>query len=164
MICKYFISYFSSCLFRFLEDPQRMNVALTRAKQSIIVLVHSDSLQVHVLRCHGLFSYSEKSQNRTIFCYILWHFRICTMVIEALTPLYRTSRIKMYKNNARSRLFFRIAKRLLLLKACFTLESKIAREMYSKYDRKVLRNYFCHCFEFFNQQLRHHLDTIKSSV
>ena len=31
--------------------------------------------------------------------------------MEALTPLDRTSLIKMYKNNARSRLFCRIAKR-----------------------------------------------------
>ena len=34
-----------------------------------------------------------------------------TIKIEALTPLDRTSCIKMYKNNARSRLFCRIAKR-----------------------------------------------------
>ena len=34
-----------------------------------------------------------------------------TIAIEALTPLYRTSRIKLYKNIARSRLFCRIAKR-----------------------------------------------------
>ena len=33
------------------------------------------------------------------------------MVIEALTPLDRVSCIKMYKNNTRSRLFCRIAKR-----------------------------------------------------
>ena len=31
--------------------------------------------------------------------------------MEALTPLDRTLRIKMYKNNAQSRLFLRIAKR-----------------------------------------------------
>ena len=36
---------------------------------------------------------------------------MCTIVIEALTPLDRISCIKMYKNNARSRLFCRIAKR-----------------------------------------------------
>ena len=35
---------------------------------------------------------------------------MCTIVIEVLTPLDRASRIKMYKNNARSRLFPRIAK------------------------------------------------------
>ena len=33
-----------------------------------------------------------------------------TIAIEALTPLNRTSRIKLYKNIARSRLFCRIAK------------------------------------------------------
>ena len=32
-----------------------------------------------------------------------------TIVIETLTPLSRTSCIKMYKNDARSRLFGRIA-------------------------------------------------------
>ena len=36
---------------------------------------------------------------------------MCTILIEALTPLNRTSCIKMSKNNARSRLFRRIAKR-----------------------------------------------------
>ena len=35
------------------------------------------------------------------------------MVIEALTPLDRTSRIKEYKNNAPSRLFCSIAKRAI---------------------------------------------------
>ena len=40
---------------------------------------------------------------------------MCTIVIEALTPLDRTLRIKMYKNNTRSRLFFRIAKRSIAL-------------------------------------------------
>ena len=39
---------------------------------------------------------------------------MCTTLIEALTPLDRTSRTKMYKNNARSRLFSRIAKRSIL--------------------------------------------------
>ena len=36
---------------------------------------------------------------------------MCTIAIQALTPLNRTSRIKLYKNIARSRLFSRIAKR-----------------------------------------------------
>ena len=53
----------------------------------------------------------EKDQNRTVFCYILSNFRICTILMEALTPLDRTSCIKMYKNNARSSLFCRKAKR-----------------------------------------------------
>ena len=45
--------------------------------------------------------------------------RMCTIAIEALTPLYRTSRIKLYKNNARSRLFCRIAKRSVFLRIQF---------------------------------------------
>ena len=57
------------------------------------------------------FSNSEKNQNGTVFCYILSNFRICAIHIEALTLLDRTARIKMYKNNARSSLFCRIAKR-----------------------------------------------------
>ena len=36
---------------------------------------------------------------------------MCTIAIEAVTPLFRTSRINLYKNIARSRLFCRIAKR-----------------------------------------------------
>ena len=36
---------------------------------------------------------------------------MCTIAIETLKPLNRISCIKMYKNNARSRLFCRIAKR-----------------------------------------------------
>ena len=36
---------------------------------------------------------------------------MCTIAIEALTPLYQTSRIKLYKDIARSSLFCRIAKR-----------------------------------------------------
>ena len=40
---------------------------------------------------------------------------MCTIVIEALTPLDRTSRIKIFKNDARSRLFCRIAKRSMPL-------------------------------------------------
>ena len=36
---------------------------------------------------------------------------MCTIVVEALTPFDQISCIKMYKNNARSRLFCRIAKR-----------------------------------------------------
>ena len=35
---------------------------------------------------------------------------MCAIVIEALTPFDRTPCIKLHKNNARSRLFFRIAK------------------------------------------------------
>ena len=36
---------------------------------------------------------------------------MCTIAIEALTPLNRTSRIKLYRNIVRSRLFSRIGKR-----------------------------------------------------
>ena len=52
----------------------------------------------------------KKNLDRAIFHYILQNFRMCTIHKEALTPLNRASRIKMYENNARSRLFCRIAK------------------------------------------------------
>ena len=39
---------------------------------------------------------------------------MCTIAIEAVTPLFRTSRINLYKNIARSRLFCRIAKRSIV--------------------------------------------------
>ena len=47
---------------------------------------------------------------------------MCIIVIEPLTPLDRTSRMKLYKNNARSRLFCRIAERSIetLAKLSFT--------------------------------------------
>ena len=41
---------------------------------------------------------------------------MCTIAIEALTPLDRTLCIKMYKTNARSRLFCLIAKRSIELR------------------------------------------------
>ena len=53
----------------------------------------------------------RKNLNRTILRCILQNFRTCTTVTEALTPLDRTSRIRLYKKNPRSRLFCRIAKR-----------------------------------------------------
>ena len=56
----------------------------------------------------------KKNLNRMTLVYILKNFRMCTIVIEALTPLHRASRIKMYKNIARSRLFCRIAKRSIV--------------------------------------------------
>ena len=43
------------------------------------------------------FIYSEEAVNRTKFCYVLKNFLMCTIVIEALTPLDRASCIKMYK-------------------------------------------------------------------
>ena len=39
---------------------------------------------------------------------------MCIIVIEPLTTLDRTSRIKLYQKNARSRLFSRIAKRSIV--------------------------------------------------
>ena len=71
-------------------------------------------IQVVLLRSQKInkpFSYSKKNQNRAVFCYILSKFRMCTILIQGLTPLDRTSCIKMYKNNSRSSLFCRIAKR-----------------------------------------------------
>ena len=40
---------------------------------------------------------------------------MCIIAIEPLRPLDRTSRIKLYKNNARSRLFCRIAERFIVM-------------------------------------------------
>ena len=62
------------------------------------------------------FSDSEKESQSNEVCL---HFEEFSSVhntgrVEALTPLGRTSRIKMYKNIARSRLFCRIAKRSIL--------------------------------------------------
>ena len=57
-----------------------------------------------------------KNLNRTMLYCNLKNFRMCIIVIESLTPLDRTSRIKLYKDNARFRLFLRIAKRLNFLK------------------------------------------------
>ena len=62
------------------------------------------------LRRINLLAILEKNQNRTIFLYILKNFRMQTIGIEALTPLDRASGIEVYKNNARSRLFRRIAR------------------------------------------------------
>ena len=77
-----------------------------------ILLVKSLSFKGKVRGWYNrLFSYSEKtSQSNDTLLYFV-EFPMCTILIEALTPLDRTSRIKMYKNNARSRLFSRIAKR-----------------------------------------------------
>ena len=60
--------------------------------------------------------------DRTMFHYNLQNFRMCTIAIEALTPLYRTSRIKLYTNIARSRFFCRMAKRFIVFhKVIFVL-------------------------------------------
>ena len=64
----------------------------------------------------------KKSLNQTTFAYILKNFRMCTIAVEALTPLDRTSSIKMYKNIARSRLFCRIAKRPIATYQVYMIE------------------------------------------
>ena len=66
--------------------------------------------------CIRPFSYSGKNQNRTIFATFCQIFSLRADFTcggeEALTPLDRNVVYKMYKNNARSSLFFcRIAKR-----------------------------------------------------
>ena len=55
-----------------------------------------------------------KNQNRTMLRCNFKNFRMCIIVIEPLTPLDRASCINLYKNNARSRLFCRMAKRSIL--------------------------------------------------
>ena len=59
---------------------------------------------------------------------------MCTIAIEALTPLYRTSCIKLYKNIARSRLFCRIAKKSIVIK------------MFLIYQATFLVNFLFKCF------------------
>ena len=75
-------------------------------------------------RLHGCFKLEgldhsailKKNLNRTLFLYILQNFRMCTIVIEALTPLTRTSHTKMYLNIARSSPFYRMAKKSIGIK------------------------------------------------
>ena len=47
---------------------------------------------------------------------------MCIIGIESLTPLDRSSRIKLHKNNARSRLFCRIAKKSIEVRAFYLLK------------------------------------------
>ena len=70
-----------------------------------------------------------KNLNRTMLGYNLKNFRMCIMVAEPLTPLDRNSRIKLYKNNARPRLFCKIAKRPINHKHIFVClqENQLAR-------------------------------------
>ena len=44
-----------------------------------------------------LLAIANKNMDRAIFCYSLKNSRMCKMMIEALTPLNRTSNIKMHK-------------------------------------------------------------------
>ena len=66
----------------------------------------------HSVKVNRTSSYSEKNQNGMTVCFILSNSRICTILIEAPTPLDRTSRIKMNKNNALSNLFRIRAKKI----------------------------------------------------
>ena len=80
-------------------------------------------------------------------------------MLEALTPLDRISCIKMYKNNARSRLFCSIAKRSIAKSDIFGSKlSDILAKIF--WDRKHSQSYisgFCrdnaglslHCFRSF---------------
>ena len=65
---------------------------------------------------------------------------MCTILIEALTPLNRISCIKMYKNTARSRLFCRIAKRSIAIEALTPLNRTSRIKMYKNIARSRL---FC---------------------
>ena len=92
-----------------LHAPRSMKFIVTLHK---FMNIHFEPSFMFYLRLRiDLLAILKKNLNRTTFVYIFKNFRICTIAIEALTPLERTSRIKMYKNIARSRLFCRIAKR-----------------------------------------------------
>ena len=67
---------------------------------------------------------------------------MCTIVIEALTPFNRTSRIKMYKSIARSRLFCRIAKRSIYHPSEHVLGSL-----------EITRGYFACLFSFIEARM-----------
>ena len=60
---------------------------------------------------HRPFSYSKKESGSNNISLDFVEFSNVHTAIEALTPIIRTSCMKMYKNIARSRLFGRIAKR-----------------------------------------------------
>ena len=50
--------------------------------------------------------YSKKeSESNDILCIFMKKFRMCTIVIDALTPLNRASGVNMYKDITRFRLF-----------------------------------------------------------
>ena len=68
---------------------------------------------------------------------------MCTIAIEALTPLYRISRIKLYKNIARSRPFCRIAKRSIAVEnyrpiTCLNLLWKLLTSIFAEKTYKHL--------------------------
>ena len=57
------------------------------------------------------FCYSQKNQNGTIYCNILLNFRIRTIMMDPLTPQDGTWCTKIYEDDARARIFCRIARR-----------------------------------------------------
>ena len=95
-------------------------ICLGNRSQKIYLIANVMTKLFVVTLAMDLLAILKKNLNRTMLWGILKNFRMCTILIEALTPLDRTSRIKLYKNNARSRLFCRIAKRSInLSKYCF---------------------------------------------
>ena len=61
---------------------------------------------------------------------------MCTIEIEAPKSLDRTSRIKLYKNNTRSRAFYRIAKRSIILQQLVRFNLWTVFKMMKKGGRK----------------------------
>ena len=69
------------------------------------------------------FSYSENERgSNDISLQFVEVSNVYKIAMEALTPLYRTSSTKLYKNIARSRLFCRIAKRSIVIEALTPLD------------------------------------------
>ena len=93
---------------------EETDACLAQTLRTFLLATHTGCPKRFVSRlcgcCEGavnsidLLAILKKNLNRKILYYILKNFRMCTIVIEVLTPLNLTSPIKMYEKNALSRL------------------------------------------------------------
>ena len=78
--------------------------------KSFIHLFDSSSLVHPLFRSINSLAILKKNLNQRIFLYILKNFRMCAIIMEALTPPNRNFRTKWFKDITRSRLVCRTAK------------------------------------------------------
>ena len=71
---------------------------------------------------------------------------MCTLVIRTLTPIDQTSRMTLYKNNARSRLFCRMAKRSIA--AC--LQQWVTVALKTGHPRETILSENCYQDKYIN--------------